>query len=325
MKVLMTGAAGFIGYHTVKALLSEGHEVFGVDSLNSYYSPILKQLRLADLLSSPRFRFQQMDICDSSSLESAWSACKPSHVIHLAAQAGVRYSLEAPLEYIHSNILGFQVVIELVRKFKPANFVYASSSSVYGGHPSLPFRESHDVSNPVSLYAATKVSNELVARTYGHLFGLPNTGLRFFTVYGPLGRPDMAYFKFSECIAKGKAIPVFRDGTLTRDYTYVDDIVKGLLAAVGHPRVNAVYNLGRGQPLDVLSMIRILEKHLGCEARIDFQPFQLGDVEATLADISLAKSDLGYEPKVSLDEGLGIFVEWYREWSDFQSGRSTVK
>ena len=312
MKVLVTGAAGFIGFHTTKTLISRGHQVLGFDNLNDYYDPNLKRARLAMIDNPKSFSFVQGDVADAQAVKSAWDQFQPTHVIHLAAQAGVRYSIENPMAYIHSNIVGFQNVIELARHRKPENFVYASSSSVYGGNKTLPFSEDQDVSHPISLYAATKLENELVAKTYSHLYEIPTSGLRFFTVYGPYGRPDMAMFKFSELMLQKKPIQVYHGGKMIRDFTYVDDIVSGILGALGKPEKGEVYNLGKGHPDQLTDMIALLEQHLGVKATREMLPIQAGDVEATLADISKAKVAFGYDPKTSLAQGVAKFCEWYR-------------
>lgn len=317
MRILLTGAAGFIGFHTSKALLMQGHTLLGFDSINDYYDPSFKYARLEFLKSFDKFTFIKGNIEDSSALRAAWDKFQPDHVIHLAAQAGVRYSIENPMAYIKANIVGFQNMIELVRERKPLNFLYASSSSVYGGNKILPFSESQDVSNPVSLYAATKLSNELVAKSYGNLFHIPSTGFRFFTVYGPFSRPDMAMFKFAELMRDNKPIPVFNQGNMIRDFTFVEDIVSGLLSSLPRPDVGQVYNLGKGAKNDLLEMIRLLEENLGIKAKKEMLPMQAGDVEATIADISKARTNLGYEPKTDLVTGVKRFAEWYRSFRNF--------
>jgi UDP-glucuronate 4-epimerase len=311
MRVLITGAAGFIGYHCARALLNDGQEVLGFDNLNDYYDPAFKHARIATLTCSGKFRFIRGDIADDAGLHAAWKAFDPEVVLHLAAQAGVRYSIENPKAYLHSNLVGFQNVVDLARASQPRNFVYASSSSVYGGNERLPFRESDDISKPISLYAATKISNELVAKTYSHLFKLPSTGLRFFTVYGPFGRPDMALFKFAKAIVTGEPIQVFNHGKMIRDFTYIDDIVSGVLAALRKPQLGQVYNLGRGKQVDLMRMIGCLEQHLGRTAIKQMMPIQAGDVETTLADISKAGQELGYVPQTNIEEGVSRFVEWF--------------
>lgn len=312
LRVLVTGAAGFIGFHTAKALLEKNCEVLGYDVVNDYYDPAHKNLRLAVLAEYKNFKFVKAALEDLNSLQAAYKKFDPSHVIHLAAQAGVRYSIENPSVYIQSNIVGFQNIIELVRMSKPQNFVYASSSSVYGGNKQFPFSESHPVENPVSLYAATKISNELVAKTYMHLYGIPSTGLRFFTVYGPYGRPDMAYFSFAKKIVGKEKISIFNHGNMARDFTYIDDILAGIMASLAKPESGQVYNLGRGKQESLTEMIHLLESNLGIEAVKEFLPMQKGDVERTFADISKAQQNLNYRPQTSLNEGIRHFVDWFK-------------
>lgn len=316
MRVLVTGAAGFIGYHASVALLAtEGARVCGFDNFNDYYDPALKRRRAADLASRKGFEAMvEGDLGDRGAIERLWRDFKPDHVLHLAAQAGVRYSIENPQAYIQSNIVGFQNLIELVRAHKPINFVYASSSSVYGGNKVLPFSETQDVSNPISLYATTKIANELVAKTYGNLFGVNTTGLRFFTVYGPWGRPDMAMFKFAELMRRGEPIPVYNHGKMLRDFTYIDDIVGGVLASLRKPQLNQVYNLGRGKQVNLMDMIHALEDKLGVKAKLTMMPIQAGDVEATWADVSKARRDLGYDPRTDVNDGVAQFAQWYRNY-----------
>ncbi len=312
MRVLVTGAAGFIGFHLSRRLLDLGHDVTGYDSINDYYDPKFKYHRLSILNDYRNFSFTQGKLEDEQVLRQLWVRFNPSHVVHLAAQAGVRYSIENPLAYINSNIVGFQNVIELVRQTRPENFIYASSSSVYGGNKVLPFSESHDVRDPVSLYAVTKLSNELVAKAYGNLFQIPSTGLRFFTVYGPYGRPDMAMFKFASALTSGQPLSVFNSGQMVRDFTYIDDIVDGILACMSRADLGQVYNLGRGKREVLLDMINILAGALGRESILKFLPMQLGDVEETAADISKARQNLGYEPRIDISEGIPRFAAWYQ-------------
>jgi len=314
LRVLLTGVAGFIGFHTAQTLLENGHEVFGLDSLNDYYDPAVKHARLDVLKRYSAFQFNQLNICDLPSLRQYWQRAEPDHIIHLAAQAGVRYSIENPMAYVEANMVGFQHMIDLAREFKPTNFVYASSSSVYGGNKELPFAESQKVDNPISLYAASKLSNELVANVYSHLYELPSTGLRFFTVYGPFSRPDMAMFKFAELMRMGQPITVYNDGKMIRDWTFVTDIVDGILAVTAKPQQAQVYNLGKGS-LDVLSdMIDYLEEDLGLKADRQYLPIQPGDVPVTQADITKANKDFGYQPKVDLRTGVREFAKWYRDF-----------
>lgn len=312
MKVFLTGAAGFIGYHSAKSLLDDGYEVHGYDSVNDYYDPYYKQIRLNKLNEYKNFTFTRGLLEDHATLARVYKSFAPTHVLHLAAQAGVRYSIENPHAYIISNIVGFQNIIELVRNTPQIdNFVYASSSSVYGGNKTYPFSEDQAVNNPISLYAATKISNELVAKTYQHLYKIPSTGLRFFTVYGPYGRPDMALFLFTKKILDHVEIPVFNQGNMTRDFTYVDDIVKGIRAALHKPQPYAIYNLARGKQESLFQMIEILEQNLDRKADKKLLPMQAGDVEMTAADISKAERELGYKPSVSIEEGIPNFVKWY--------------
>ena len=312
MKVFLTGAAGFIGYHTAKSLLDEAHEVYGFDSINDYYDPFYKQLRLKQLAAYKNFSFTQGFLEDAEGLGKAYKNFCPTHVVHLAAQAGVRYSIENPQAYISANIVGFQNLIELVRQTTVLeNFVYASSSSVYGNNKTLPFSETQDVANPISLYAATKIANELVAKSYSHLYQIPSTGLRFFTVYGPYGRPDMALFSFTQKILRGEPIPVFNYGKMTRDFTYIDDIVRGIRAALYKAQQGQIYNLACGRQENLMHMVDLLERKLGKTAQRKLMPLQAGDVPVTSADISKAQQDLDYKPGVSIDQGLPQFVEWY--------------
>lgn len=314
MRVFITGVAGFIGFHVAQHLLANGHDVYGYDSINDYYDPAFKQARLRKLGAFDRFQFTQGMLEDAEDLRKAWDRFGPSHVLHLAAQAGVRYSLENPSAYISANIVGFQNVIEQARATRPENFVYASSSSVYGGNKELPFSEQQKIDNPVSLYAATKAANELVAKAYGNLFELPSTGLRFFTVYGPFSRPDMAMFKFAELMRQGQKIPVFNHGKMIRDFTYVDDIVSGVIASLAKRQIGKVYNLGKGAPMELSTMIKLLESNLGIKAELELLPMQLGDVHATTADISAAQADLGYAPRTDLATGIAQFASWYKEF-----------
>lgn len=314
MRIFLTGAAGFIGFHSALTFLKRGDVVCGYDSVNDYYDPAVKQSRLETLYKNKNFTFKKGLLEDLPLLKTTWEDFKPTHVLHLAAQAGVRYSIENPMAYINSNIVGFQHMIDLAKKNRPENFVYASSSSVYGGNKTLPFSEDQDVSNPISLYAATKISNELTATCYGNLFGIKSTGLRFFTVYGPFSRPDMAMFKFAELMRQAKSIPVFNNGKMIRDFTYVDDIVGGIAGALEKPELNQVYNLGKGNSNNLMEMIELLQKHLGIKAKMDMMPMQQGDVEATLADVSKAKKGIGFNPKTDLATGVANFAAWYKEY-----------
>jgi UDP-glucuronate 4-epimerase len=329
---LVTGCAGFIGYATARALLLRGEEVVGLDNLNNYYDVRLKERRLAQLNTDKGFRFLRVDLSDAEGLASVFSSARFSKVIHLAAQAGVRYSLENPAAYITSNIVGFQNLIDLVRKTGTEHFVFASSSSVYGANTKLPFSVSDNVDHPLSLYAATKKSNELVAHCYAHLYGLPTTGLRFFTVYGPWGRPDMSMFLFTQKIFAGEPIDVFNNGNHQRDFTFIDDIVDGVLRVADHPAQGnpnwsgacpdaststapyRLYNIGNNVPVRLLDYIATIEKATGRTAIKRFLPLQPGDVPVTFADIDAIRRDLGFEPRTKLAEGVEKFVAWYRDY-----------
>jgi UDP-glucuronate 4-epimerase len=309
--ILVTGAAGFIGFHVSQRLCNLGNEVVGIDNVNPYYDPSLKEARLKQLEACKGFHFHKMDICDYEGLVTLVKKYPVSKICHLAAQAGVRYSLENPFAYQKSNNEGFLNLIEIARHNKVENFVYASSSSVYGGNTKLPFSEADRVDSPISLYAATKRGNELTAFCYSHLYGLKCTGLRFFTVYGPWGRPDMALFLFTKAILEGRPIEVFNEGRMKRNFTYIDDIVEGVLLALAHPVPYEIFNIGNSRAEDLMDFIREIEKNLGKKAIMDFKPMQAGDVPATVADIEKL-SKLGYCPKTNIDEGIRKFVEWYR-------------
>jgi UDP-glucuronate 4-epimerase len=317
-KIFITGVAGFIGFHTALACLKNGNTIIGIDNLNDYYDVSLKQDRLKILEQFSNFKFAKIDIADESALTDFYKQHSPNIIIHLAAQAGVRYSLDNPRAYINSNIVGFLNMLELARAHKPNHFIYASSSSVYGGNTKLPFAESDPVDTPQSLYAATKKSNELMAYSYAHLYQIPLTGLRFFTVYGAWGRPDMAYFKFAKAMVGGKTIDVYNHGDMKRDFTYIDDIVSGILNLIDRPPTitppHAVYNIGHHKPEPLMDMIKILEIELGVKANINFMPMQAGDVVATYADIDLLKTLTGFEPKTNLNDGLKEFVKWFKEY-----------
>lgn len=316
MKILLTGAAGFIGMHCAKRLLERGDEVVGVDNLNDYYSVQLKKDRLAQLAHA-RFRFSQIDIADAAALSTLYEREKPDGVLHLAAQAGVRYSLQNPRAYIQSNLIGFANLLECCRPRPPRNLVYASSSSVYGSNAELPWSESQNVDHPVSLYAATKKSNELMAHVYSHLYGLNVTGLRFFTVYGPWGRPDMSPMIFANAILKGEPIPVFNHGDMQRDFTYVDDVVEGTIRVLDKPTRYALYNIGNHQPVNLLDYIAALERAFGKEAKLAMKPMQAGDVKATYADTRALQDAVGFAPSTPLDIGLARFAHWFRVYYGF--------
>jgi UDP-glucuronate 4-epimerase len=312
--ILVTGAAGFIGYHVAAALLDRGETVIGYDNLNDYYAPQLKRSRLDLLLPQPNFHFHAADICDFPRLEAIFQAQPIDRICHLAAQVGVRYSLKNPFAYQKSNLEGFQNVMELARQYQVKNFVYASSSSVYGGNTTLPFSEDQDVSKPISLYAATKRANELMAHSYAHLYGLPCTGLRFFTVYGPSGRPDMAPILFCQAIFQELPIKVFNHGRMKRDFTYISDIVDGVLAALERPVAYDIINLARGETVLLTDFISGLEEAIGIAAIRQYEDIQPGDVRDTFGDIRWARHRLGYDPKVSVTEGIARLVAWYKEY-----------
>ncbi len=311
--ILVTGAAGFIGFHVCKRLVEEGNQVLGIDNVNNYYDPSLKEARLAVLGRLTGFTFCKLDICDYGGLCAIAERHGPASICHLAAQAGVRHSISNPFAYQKSNNEGFLNVVELARRTNVKNFVYASSSSVYGGNTKLPFSESDRVDHPISLYAATKRSNELTAHCYSHLYGLPCSGLRFFTVYGPWGRPDMALFLFTKAIIEGRPIDVFNQGDMTRNFTYIDDIVDGVLIALRQPVPYEIYNVGNSRAERLMDFIAEIEKNLGRKAVINLLPMQAGDVPAAVADIQKL-SRLGYLPKTNIREGIRKFVEWYREY-----------
>ena len=313
MKVLVTGAAGFIGMHCAKRLLERGDEVVGVDNLSPYYSVELKKDRVAQL-KHPRFTFHELDITHADSLKKLFEKERPQGVLHLAAQAGVRHSLDNPGAYIQTNLVGFANVLECCRHTSPGHLVYASSSSVYGANAELPWSESQNVDHPVSLYAATKKANELMAHVYSHLYGLNATGLRYFTVYGPWGRPDMSLMLFAQAITQGKPIAVFNHGDMQRDFTYIDDIVEGTLRVLDRPTRYAIYNIGNHQPVNLLDYLAALERALGKKARIEMKPMQPGDVKATYADTSALRAAVGFAPSTPLDTGLARFAEWFKSY-----------
>jgi UDP-glucuronate 4-epimerase len=314
----VTGAAGFIGMHVAERLLARGDEVVGIDNLNDYYDVGLKRSRLARLEPQKGFRFEKLDVADAAAMGALFAAGGFDHVVHLAAQAGVRYSLENPAAYVHSNVVGFLNVLEGCRGLKVRHLVYASSSSVYGGNTRMPFSERDSVDRPISMYAATKKADELMAHTYSHLHGLPATGLRFFTVYGPWGRPDMALFLFTRAILEGRPIKVFNDGRMRRDFTYVDDIAEGVLRVLDKPSAEAVphqlFNIGNHAPVELLEFIAMIERKLGRSARKEFLPMQPGDVPATYADVEALRAWTGFSPRTSVEEGVGRFVDWYLDF-----------
>lgn len=337
MKILVTGVAGFIGMHVAKRLLDRGEEVVGVDNLSNYYDVVLKQDRLENLRKHPNFRFFTFDLAETAKVNELFEAEKFQRVIHLAAQAGVRYSLENPHAYIQSNVVAFTNVLEACRKLPVEHLVYASSSSVYGANRKLPFSVHDNVDYPVSLYAATKKANELMAHAYSHLYQLPTTGLRFFTVYGPWGRPDMAIYLFTRAILAGKSIDVFNYGRMQRDFTYIDDIVTGVLSVADRPPCQGLnqplgearhssapyrlYNIGNNQPVELLRLIEVLEQCLGKKATRNMLPLQPGDVCATFADVDDLMRDTGFRPSTPIEDGIAKFVSWYRHY--YSSREST--
>jgi len=311
-KVLVTGAAGFIGFHLSKSLLDDGFEVLGIDNVNDYYDPNLKWTRLDILKKYNNFKFERNDISDRESLAKAFTDFNPKKVVNLAAQAGVRYSLTNPYAYMDSNLVGFLNVIELCRHNDVEGLIYASSSSVYGGNTKMPFSVEDRVDQPISLYAATKRANELMAHAYSHLYGLHTTGLRFFTVYGPWGRPDMAMFLFTKNILAGKPIAVFNHGNMKRDFTYIDDIINGTRKAIEKNFKCEIFNLGNHKCVELMKMINILQNELGKDAIIAFRPLQPGDVEKSFANIDSSVEKLGFKPKTNIENGIHSFIDWYK-------------
>jgi UDP-glucuronate 4-epimerase len=335
MSIIVTGAAGFIGYHAALALLERGEAVIGIDDLNPYYDPQLKRDRLAELerLASGRFRFEKLDFADAGALDAALRDAAFDRIVHLGAQAGVRYSLENPRAYVSANLMGHLNLLETARARRVASFVYASSSSVYGGNTSLPFRVEDRVERPVSLYAATKRADELMSEAYAHLYRIPMTGLRFFTVYGPWGRPDMAVWDFTQKILAGEPIAVFNHGKMRRDFTYVDDVVGGVLAALDRPPADdglakaggsaaphRLYNLGNSRSEELMTLIALIEQACGRKAELRFEPLQAGDVPETYADIGAAERDLGFSPATSIEAGIPRFVDWFRQYRQLSTG-----
>jgi UDP-glucuronate 4-epimerase len=322
MAYLVTGAAGFIGFHSAQRLLNAGEQVVGIDNMNHYYSVALKQHRLEGLRKHPNFRFHQVDIADFKELNAALGGEKIRKVIHLAAQAGVRYSIENPHAYVQSNLVGHLNMLEFCRHHDGFEaMVYASSSSVYGGNTKMPFCETDRVDAPVSLYAATKKADELISHTYSHLYGMSLIGLRFFTVYGPWGRPDMAMWLFTQAILAGQPIKVFNHGNMKRDFTFIDDIVEGVLMTARAPERglkglerHKVYNIGNNKPEDLMHMIAVLENALGCKAIMEMLPLQPGDVSETFANIDAIQRDFGFEPRIPISSGIPAFVDWYRKY-----------
>ncbi|MEG3592551.1 MAG: NAD-dependent epimerase [Pseudomonadota bacterium] len=332
MKILVTGAAGFIGSALALSLLEQDHTIIGVDNHDDYYDPKLKEDRVSRCFIYKKYAHIRENICEAEKLDEIFTEFKPEYVVHLAAQAGVRYSLENPKAYINSNIVGFANILEQCKKDSIKHLIYASSSSVYGGNTKLPFSEHDNINHPLSLYAATKKANEMMAHSYSHLYNMPTTGLRFFTVYGPWGRPDMALFKFTKAILNNETIDVFNNGKHTRDFTYIDDIVAGITNVIEAPATknsdwdsnnpdpassNApwrIYNIGNNNPINLMEYIQSIEKFLGREANKNFLPLQPGDVPDTFADVSDLVNDHGYEPKTTVNEGINKFVDWYLEY-----------
>ena len=318
-KVLITGAAGFIGYHLSQRLISQGIEVYGIDNMNDYYDVGLKKTRLSGLQQNENFSFTEGDIADKEKVEGIFKSFRPDTVMNLAAQAGVRYSITNPDSYIKSNVIGFYNILECCRHYPVDHLVFASSSSVYGGNKKVPYSEADKVDNPISLYAATKKSDELLAYSYSHLYGIPATGLRFFTVYGPMGRPDMAYFGFAEKIMHGKKIDIYNNGDMLRDFTYIDDIVEGVTRILTHIPVPddptgakyKIYNIGNHNPVRLMDFITVLEKAIGREAEKNFMPMQPGDVYETYADVTELMKDVGFKPSTSIETGIQNFADWY--------------
>ncbi|GGD65617.1 NAD-dependent epimerase [Paenibacillus nasutitermitis] len=343
MTILVTGAAGFIGYHLSQRLMEDGQQVIGIDNFNDYYDIQLKRDRMGRLHRHPLFTGMEADIARFDELDALFRDYKVKTVIHLAAQAGVRYSITNPFAYLESNLVGFGNVLEACRRHEIKHLLYASSSSVYGANVNMPFSVHDSVDHPVSLYAATKKANELMAHTYSHLYGLPTTGLRFFTVYGPWGRPDMAYFTFTRDIDNGVPIKVFNEGRMQRDFTYIDDIVEGIVRLHARPpqpdphwnreqpdpgssyAPYRVYNIGNNKPVALMTFIRTIEQMLGKEAKLEFMPMQPGDVEATFADIDELTRDVGFKPTTTIQEGIGQFVDWYRSYYTVRSSAEQLQ
>ncbi|MBS0363178.1 MAG: NAD-dependent epimerase/dehydratase family protein [Proteobacteria bacterium] len=332
MAILVTGSAGFIGFHLSKRLLERGEEVVGLDNLNAYYDPALKAARLEILEHEAGYRHAKHDLADAAAVAAVFAEAKPTTVVNLAAQAGVRYSLESPRTYVDANVVGFLNILEGCRA-NPANLIFASTSSVYGANGNMPFNVHNGANHPITLYAASKIANEAMAHAYAHLFGIRSTGFRFFTVYGPWGRPDMALFKFTQAILEGRPIDVYGQGQMQRDFTYVADIVDGLVAAIDRPaEINPnwdpkhpdpatsgvapwrILNLGAGRPVELMRYIEVLEQKLGKKAELNLMPMQPGDVPRTDADTAETRAALDYVPSTSVEVGIGAFVDWYREY-----------
>jgi UDP-glucuronate 4-epimerase len=334
--ILVTGAAGFIGMHVTRRLLATGKAVLGVDNLNAYYDPRLKQARLAQLTGFPDFRFEKLDIADRDAVAKLFADHRFAHVVHLAAQAGVRHSLMEPHAYVDANLVGFVNILEGCRRADCRHLLYASSSSVYGANTHMPFRVTDNVDHPLNLYGATKKSNELMAHAYAHLFALPTTGLRFFTVYGPWGRPDMAMWLFAAAIRNGKPVRLFNGGKMRRDFTYIDDVTEALVRLIDHPPQGdpawssqapdpatssapwQVYNIGSGRPVELLQVVQLLEQELGRPGVRELLPMQAGDVPETYADCAALERTVGYQPRTPIEDGVRLFVEWFREFHELR-------
>jgi UDP-glucuronate 4-epimerase len=334
--ILVTGAAGFIGMHVTRRLLATGKAVLGVDNLNAYYDPRLKQARLAQLTGFPDFRFEKLDIADRDAVAKLFADHRFAHVVHLAAQAGVRHSLIDPHAYVDANLVGFVNILEGCRRADCRHLLYASSSSVYGANTHMPFRVTDNVDHPLNLYGATKKSNELMAHAYAHLFALPTTGLRFFTVYGPWGRPDMAMWLFAAAIRNGKPVRLFNGGKMRRDFTYIDDVTEALVRLIDHPPQGdpawssqapdpatssapwQVYNIGSGRPVELLQVVQLLEQELGKPGVRELLPMQAGDVPETYADCAALERAVGYQPRTPIEDGVRLFVEWFREFHELR-------
>lgn len=330
MKILITGVAGFIGYHLAQRLLADGKQVYGIDNLNDYYDVNLKKARLAELTPNTNFQFQLLDLNNREGILQLFQEQNFDCVVNLAAQAGVRYSLENPFAYVDTNLVGFANILEACRHSQPQHLVFASSSSVYGANTKIPFSVIDNVDNPVSLYAATKKANELMAHSYSHLYSLPITGLRFFTVYGPWGRPDMAYFKFVRAIEQNQPINVFNYGKMQRDFTYIDDVIEGIVRVMHHPpkphhkneNINArykIYNIGNNKPVELLRFIKVIEKAMGKSAQKNLLPMQPGDVPRTYADVDELIRDVGFKPTTTIEQGIEKFVRWYKDFYQHQN------
>jgi len=314
-KIIVTGAAGFIGFHLSKSLLDDGYKVLGIDNLNDYYDTNLKLARLNKLKSYNNFTFDKVDISDRATLAQSFNSFNPEKVVNLAAQAGVRYSIENPYAYMNSNLVGFLNIIELCRHNGVTGLIYASSSSVYGSNKKIPFSEKDKVNKPIALYGATKRANELIAHAYTQLYGFHTTGLRYFTVYGPWGRPDMAMFIFTKKILSGEPISVFNNGNMKRDFTYIDDIIAGTRAAIEKNYKCEIFNLGNNKSENLMNMISIIENHLKKKAIVDFQPMQPGDVKESFADIGKSKKKLNFVPRITINKGIPKFIKWYKDYN----------